>query len=159
MPARQDVVQQLAETRDQVSALVESAPEGAWRNATYEGWTCRDLLSHIASTSGPASFVLTLARVGAPGGSGAGGFDQDEFNRQQVAMRAERSVADVLNEIRSNIQRDIQAVEAAPEELLEKQFTAPWGVEGTVAEVIIASLTGHLGMHIADLRKGLAASA
>jgi hypothetical protein len=72
-------------------------------------------------------------------------------------MRAERSVADILDEIRSNIQRDMQAVEGASEELLAQHFVAQWGTEGSVAEVIIASHNFHLGMHIADLRKGLTA--
>ena len=90
-------------------------------------------------------------------GDGDGAFDGDAFNRDQVAMRKERSVADVLDEIRANIQRDIQAVEAADEGLLHKHYAAPWGAEGSVAEVIIISVNGHLGGHIADLRGALRA--
>ena len=156
MATRGDVLARLAQTRDELTVLVESAPEEAWQKATYEGWTCHDLLAHIASTSGPAGFILMMAKSGPPSGGGGPPFDQDAFNKQQVAMRAERSATDILNEIRSNIQRDIQAVEGASDELLQQHFRAQWGTEGTVAEVIIASHNFHLGMHIADLRAGLA---
>jgi hypothetical protein len=84
-----------------------------------------------------------------PGGQAA-------FNSQQVALRAGRSPAAVLDEIGANVQRDIQAVEAASEADLQKHFAAPWGSEGSVAEVIVASHDNHLGMHIGDLRRVLA---
>jgi hypothetical protein len=50
----------------------------------------------------------------------------------------------------------MQAVQSAPDELLQQHFVAPWAVEGSVAEVILASLEGHLGTHVADLRAALA---
>jgi uncharacterized protein (TIGR03083 family) len=155
MATRADVLARLAATRDEITALVEGTPESAWSGTTYEGWTCHDLLAHIASTSGPAGFILMMAKAGPPGGGGTA-FDQDAFNKQQVAMRAERSPVDILNEIRSNIQRDMQAVEGASDELLQRHFVAQWGTEGSVAEVIIASHSDHLGMHITDLRSALA---
>lgn len=155
MEARGDVLHKLAEVRDEITAVVESAPESHWSAGVYENaWTAHDLLAHIASTSGVAGYVLMMAKVGAPSGGEA--FDQDQFNGQHVELRAARSAGDLLNEIRSNIQRDIQAIEAAPDDLLSKHFVAQWGAEGSVAEVIIASLEGHLGEHIAGLRAGLA---
>lgn len=56
---------------------------------------------------------------------GGGGYDIDQFNAQQVAMRAERTVAELLDEVRSNLARDIAAVEKAPDEALAKRFRAP----------------------------------
>lgn len=154
MTTRGDVLAKLAQTRDEIAAAVEGAPEAAWGRTTYEGRTCHDLLAHIASTSGPAGFILMMARSGPPGG-GTLDFDQDAFNKQQVALRAERTPGDLLDEIRSNLQRDIQAVEAAPDELLAQHFVAQWGTEGSVAEVIVSSLDFHLGTHLADLKAAL----
>jgi hypothetical protein len=57
----------------------------------------------------------------------------------------------VLEEIRANIQRDIQAVESASDEDLSRQWKAPWDVEGSVADIIVMSIEGHLGTHIEDL--------
>lgn len=156
MAARSDVLHKLVQVRDEITAVVESAPESHWSASVSENdWTAHDLLAHIASTSGVAGYVLMMATVGAQSGGGEA-FDQDQFNGQQVELRAERSAEDLLNEARSNIQRDIQAIEAAPDDLLSKHFVAQWGAEGSVAEVIIASLEGHLGEHITDLRAGLA---
>lgn len=160
--SKQDVIDALNAVRSDMERLVEATPDGAWTKGVYEnGWNAKQLLAHIASTSGVATFLLTMAKLPEASGDASGSapaFDRDAFdrqndafNRQQVAMRSEKSVEDVLNEIRSNIQRDAQAVQVAPEELIAKHYRAPWGVEGTVGEVIIASLSEHLGTHIADL--------
>jgi uncharacterized protein (TIGR03083 family) len=156
MTSREDVIACLANFRDDLHALAEAASDSAWAGQTYEdGWTARDVLSHIASTSGAANFILMMARAGPSGAPGGAAFDNDAFNRQQVAMRAGRSVAEVLDEVRSNIARDVQAVQGAPDDLLQQHFRAPWDVEGTVAEVIVTSVNGHLGGHVADLRGAL----
>jgi post-segregation antitoxin (ccd killing protein) len=156
MASKSDVVRRLKATRDEISALVESTPAEAWAKPAYESWTCLTLLCHIASTSGVASFVLTLSRLPARPPGGGPAFDQAAFNAQQIALRAGRSPAAVLDEIATNVQRDIQAVEAASEADLQKHFAAPWGSEGSVADVIVASHDNHLGMHIGDLRRVLA---
>jgi hypothetical protein len=141
-----------------IERLVSSAPADRWNERAYEnGWNARELLSHIASTSRPASFILSLAQAPASAPVPAmAAFDQDAFNAQQVALRSSRSVAEVLAEISANLQQDIAQVRAADDALLEKQFTAPWGIEGTVGDVIVASLKGHLRMHLGDLEAALA---
>jgi hypothetical protein len=155
MASKSDVVCQRKATRDEIGALVESTPAEAWAKPAYESWTCLTLLCHIASTSGVASFILTLSRLPAGRPAGGAAFDQDAFNAQQVALRAGRSPAAVLDEIAANVQRDIPAVEAAADADLQKHFAAPWGSEGSVADVIVASHDNHLGMHIGDLRRAL----
>ncbi len=165
---RDDIVTALRDVRKRMEDAAASLPKDDWSSGVYEGgWNAKQLLAHIASTSGVANFLLAMANLPESPGAASGGapaFDRDAFdrqndafNRQQVGMRSEKSVEEMLDEIRSNILRDIQAVQAAPEELIAKHYRAPWGVEGTVGEVIIASLRGHLGTHVADLR--LAASA
>lgn len=154
MAERDDVIAALKNIREEIVTVAEGAPEGAWSAQTYEdGWTARDVLSHMASTTSVASVVLSMARAG--GNAGMEGFDIDAHNRQQVEMRADKSVSEVLDEIRANIQRDVQAVEGAPDDLLSQHFATPWGVEGSVAHVILEALNGHLGGHIADLRGAL----
>lgn len=156
MTSREDVIACLTNFRDDLLAIAEAAGDGAWSAQTYEaGWTARDVLSHIASTSGAANFILVMARAGPSAAGGDAAFDNEAFNRQQVALRAERSVAEVLDEVRSNIARDVQAVQGAPDDLLQQHFRAPWDVEGTVAEVIVTAVNGHLGGHVADLRGAL----
>ncbi len=155
--SRQDVLDELSSIRRDVEKLVESAPSPAWVKAVYsDGWNARQLLSHMASTSGVANFVLMLAQAPAGAGfPGGGAFDNDTFNAQQVGMRAERTTAELLDEIRGNLARDMAAVESAPEELLSKPFKAPWDVEGPVANVIVESLRRHFRGHLAELAAAL----
>jgi len=55
-----------------VVSLVETLPAPQWDAGVYEGaWNARQLLCHIASTSGVAAFVLTL--VQSSGGPPVGG--------------------------------------------------------------------------------------
>ena len=159
---REDAVRTIRAAGDELERLVHSAGKGAWSNEAYEGWTAKQLLCHIASTSGVAGFVLVLARNPGmtpgqqlPSRSG-GGFDQVEWNAQQVAMRQERPLEEVLEEIRGHLQGGIESVQAAPDELLGTHFRAPWEIEGTVAEVIAESVRGHLIMHLRDLAAALA---
>ena len=150
MSSRETVIACLRDVREQITAAVAAMPEGGWDKIIYEtGWDERELLYHIASTSGVTSFVLSMSKL--PKRTGGEPFDNDAFNRDQVALREGRSRADALDEIRSNIQRDIQAIEKASDEDLQRAWTAPWGMEGTVAEIIIAAVDSHLGTHVCDL--------
>jgi hypothetical protein len=156
MPTKTDVVQNLHDTRDQIIAVAESIPAGSWAATVYEnGWNARQLLHHIASTSGVAGFVLQMSKLPPPPPGGEP-FDNDAFNRSQVALREGNSSEDALNEVRANIQRDIQAIEAAPDAHLQRTWTAPWGNTNTVAAIIIDSMRGHLGTHVAELRAAVA---
>ncbi len=158
MASKKDVVAGLGDIRDQIVAVAESIPAGSWAATVHEnGWNARQLLYHIASTSGVASFVLTMSRVPAQASAGGGEpFDNDAFNRDQVALREGRSVSEALDEVRATIQRSIRDVEAASDDELGAHFTAQWGAEGTVAEVILNSLIGHLGVHVAELQAAVA---
>jgi len=151
MSSREAVIACLNDVREQITAAVAAMPESGWDASVYEnGWNQRQLLYHIASTSGVASFVLAMSKL--PKQVGGEPFDNDAFNRDQVALREGRSPAEALDEIRSNIQRDIQAIEKASDDDLQRAWTAPWGMDGTVADIIVTSVDGHLGAHLNDLR-------
>lgn len=152
---KEQIVQRQRMLRDELTTLVESAPAEAWHHGAYEnGWDSLQLLCHIANMTAPAGFILQMSRL--PASSGLGGqFDQDAFNRDQVKLRAGKSPSDLLAEAQMNLQRDIQAVESASDEDLERRWTAPWGTEGTVAEIIMSSLDFHLGQHVGDLQAAL----
>src|SRR5574341_490117 len=153
--SRQDVIDELTSVRQDLTQLVDSAPAAAWAKPAHsDGWDARQLLSHMASTSGVANFILTLAQ-GPAGAAGGGAYDIDQFNTQQVAMRADRSASELLDEVRSNIARDIAAVEKAPDGLLSKHFKTPWDIDGPVADVIVESLRRHFRGHLDELAAAL----
>ncbi len=156
MPAgKSDIIEVIRNTQGEVERLVSSAAESAWSKPAYDqGWNAKQLLCHIASTSGVAGFLVNMAK--APGAGGMGGdFDVDAWNAQAVAARQDKLIVEVLEEVRGNCQRDIDSVESAPDDLLTQHFKAPWGVEGSLADVILGSIEEHLMMHVRDLAKAV----
>ena len=152
MANKDQVIAKMQDLQDRIEQTVAAMPEVAWSKGVYEGgWNARQLLAHMASTSGTAGFILGMARMPSAPSLGAG-YDENAFNAQQVAARASKSISDTVAEIKGNFQRGIDAVRDAPDDLLTKHFRAPWEVEGEVGDVIVMSLEGHLGMHLADLR-------
>ena len=156
MPGRkEDVIAAIRNAEAEVERLVESAPEPAWSKGAYEqGWNAKQLLCHIASTSGVAGFLIAMAQASAGGGPGAD-FDVDSWNAQAVAERQDKAVEEIMEEARTNFRRDIAGVEAAPGDLLSRNFRAPWGSEGPLGDVIVASVQEHLMVHARDLARAL----
>lgn len=152
MASKDQIIARMQDLQGQIEEAVRSMPEHAWSRGIYEGgWNARELLAHMASTSGTAGFILGMARRPSAPNLGAG-YDENAFNAQQVAARENRSIADIVAEIKGNFQLGMDAVRDAPDDLITKHFRAPWNVEGEVGDVIVMSLDGHLGMHLADLR-------
>lgn len=155
MTTKEDVLEALQGFRTAAEELVATLPQSEWERGVYEnGWNAKQILAHLASTAGIASFVLTLARSGpvVSRREGDSDFDNDAFNAQQVAAREKKTVGALLNEIRDTLHRDKQVVTAAPDQLLASHYEAPWGEKGTVAYVIADSFNRHLGGHVDDLK-------
>lgn len=150
---RVEVIAAISSVREELERIVSSAGEDGWSHEAYEGWTAKQLLCHIASTSGVAGFLLAMAAN--PGASFGGAVDNDAFNAQQVAARQSKPVDEIVVEARTHLEEDAKRVAAASDELLNRHYTAPWGIEGRVADVIVDSLQDHLRMHIRDLGAAL----
>jgi len=152
MANKDKVIAEMQSLQREIEQAVSVMPEQAWAKGVYEGgWNAGQLLAHMASTSGTAGFILGMARMSSTPNLGAG-YDENAFNAQQVASRESKSIADIVGEIKTNLERGMDAVRDAPDDLLTKHWRAPWGVEGEVGDVIVMSLEGHLGTHLADLR-------
>ena len=150
-----EVVAAIRGAQGELDRLVSSTPEAAWSKPTYEqGWNAKQLLCHVAASSNVSGFLLAMARN--PGASFGGGLDQDEFNAQQVALRVSKTIAEVADEARGYLERDVDNANVAPDELLAAHYRAPWGYEGPLADVILDSLRDHLLVHLRDLAKAVA---
>ncbi len=155
MPAgKKDVVRAIRDSQREIEAVARSLSEEALAGGVYEaGWNAKQLLCHLAAGGGFAEFMLRLPQMPPlpPGVT----FHQDAYNAAEVATRQGKSLGELLDELRASSERSIAAVEAAPDALLASHFRAPWGIEGSLAEVIIESLREHVGMHLAELRAAL----
>lgn len=159
MTTKEDVIQALEGFQAAVEELAATLPKSEWEKGVYEnGWNAKQLLSHIASTAGVASFILTLARTGpvVSRRESDSDFDNAAFNAQQVTAREKKTVEALLTEITDTLHRDKQVVKAAPDQLLAAPFQAPWGEKGTVAYIIADSFSRHLGGHVNDLKAAVA---
>jgi hypothetical protein len=155
MASKDEIVARIQDVQGQIEQAVDAMPEQAWSTGVYEGgWNAKQVLAHMASMSGIASFVLNMANVqaAAAGGGLGANFDIDAFNSTQIAAREAKTPVELVGEIRSSFEKDISAVRAAPDDLIRKHYRAPWDVEGEVGDIIVGSLETHMGMHLADLR-------
>ncbi len=159
MPVKEDVVRVIRESLRDIEGFASSLPEAAWSTGVYEsGWNAKQLLCHLAGEGIFASLMISFAKA-PPSPDTLASFDQDAWNAAQVASRQAKSLAELLDELRSNCERSIAAVEAAPDELLSAHFRAPWdaeGPQGPLADVIIEALQDHVRTHLAELREAIA---
>jgi len=100
MANKDEVVRKMQELQEEIEEAVSAMPEDGWSRGVYEkGWNARQLLSHIASMSGTAGFVLGMARMPSAPGLGTA-FDEDGFNARLVAEREGKSTGELVGEIR-----------------------------------------------------------
>jgi len=150
---KDDILKALRESQKEIEEVASSLPEAAWSTGVYEnGWNTKQLLCHLTESSGVAAFLVGMAQAPSGGGGMPAGFDVDAWNGQRVAALQDKPLPELLGELRANTERNIAAVQAAPDDLMSKHIKAPWDVEGPLADVIVRSVREHGGMHLADLR-------
>ncbi len=150
--SKDDIVRAIREWQKETETVATSLPDSAWSSGVYEqGWNAKQLFCHLSESSGVASFLIGMAM--APVRANAGEpMDIDVWNAQQVSALQDKPVPELLNHLRSRSERDVAAVQAAPDDLLSRPIKTPWGAEGPLADVIVQSIREHGGMHLADLR-------
>lgn len=155
MPAsKNDIAKSMRDQQQEIEQVARSLPEAAWSKGVYEaGWNAKQLLCHLAESPGVAGFLVGLAKAPPSETTSASvGMDIDAWNAQRVAALEGKSLSELLDQLRVNSERNVAAVEAAPEELLAQPIKTPWGAEGAVADIILGSIREHGGTHLADLR-------
>src|SRR5713226_8673848 len=100
MASKDDIVCTMETLQQQIERAASALPPPGWSKGIYEnGWNARQILCHMASTSGMTGFTLNMANT--PAGSSLGAsFDVDAWNAQQVSERQGKTGHDLLAEIR-----------------------------------------------------------
>jgi uncharacterized protein (TIGR03083 family) len=152
--SKRDIIDAYQQSTRRLERITTGRSEEDLKKTTYEGWTAKHLICHMASTSGSAAFFIAMAQSG--GGMGAG-FDVDRWNAEQVAARRDKALEEILAELRAGHEASIKAVEAAPDDLLLKQVPNFEGSMSALADLIWGSATEHEAAHLDDLEKALGA--
>ncbi len=152
-PSKQEIIEAHNRIAGRLEALTSGLSEQDLAKSVYPGWTVKDLLCHLASTSAGAAFFIGMAQAGQQGMGPD--FDIDSWNAEQVLARRSKSVGDLVAEFRAGYEASIKAVEAASDELLAKQVPNFEGGISSLAELAIVFPTGHTADHLNDIDRAL----
>jgi len=162
VPSKQELLDALRASRDEVLATVRALPAARLEEGRYEnGWNGRQILAHVASIEWSYPRLIDIARSAAsdqpasqttgdpPTRAMRGG--NDAYNDRQVAKRAHLSPADLLAEFETNRAATIAAVEAADEPLFARTIRSAGGIVGPLAMVFHQVAVQHVLGHVRDI--------
>jgi hypothetical protein len=148
--------------RDVVERL-GSLPAEEFEKGRYEGgWNGRQILAHIASIEWTLPRLIEVAKGAVSGEqpkdkpAASSGFRGGNvgYNDREVERRAGASVAELIEEFRTNRAAIIAAVEALDDALLEVPVRSAGGVTGPLSRVYQVLAVMHVGMHVNDIAGG-----
>jgi len=150
--SKQEIISAYQQSARRLDGIVAGRCEEDLSKVVYVGWTAKQLLCHLASTSGSAAFFIMMAQSAQSMGAG---FDVDRWNAEQVAARQDRPLEEIMAEFRAGHESSIQAVESATDELMVKRIPDFSGGMSALADVIKGSATDHEAEHLDCLEKAL----
>jgi hypothetical protein len=124
------------------------------RPGSENGWTGRQQLAHVASTEWTIPKLFELAQADEAVQEAAAAFDNHAYNDRQVGKRADRTVAELLEEFQKNRAATIAAIEAADESLLSVKVKSAGGVHGKLGRVLQYLCVTHADEHVSEIKAG-----
>src|ERR1700693_5028061 len=110
--SRDELIAAIRQSARDIEEIALSLSDAALLTGVYEsGWNARQLLCHLTAGGSFASFMIVLAQRPPDRAQGEGGtFDQEAWNASEIASRAGKSVAELMNELRLSSERSVVAV-------------------------------------------------
>ena len=162
VPSKQELLDALRASRDEVLATVRALPPARLEEGRYEnGWNGRQILAHVASIEWSYPRLIDIARSAGPDERAAraagdpptremrGG--NDSYNDRQVAKRAHLTPAELLAEFEANRAATIASVETAEEALFARPIRSAGGIVGPLAMVFHQVAVQHVLGHVRDI--------
>ncbi|HEY5625540.1 MAG TPA: maleylpyruvate isomerase N-terminal domain-containing protein [Dehalococcoidia bacterium] len=153
MASKSGIIEGIRQVQAEAERVASEMPEGAWDKGVYEnGWNAKQILCHVALSANVPAFLIAAANAPEPAKMPGGGGDIDDFNESQVAMRMEKPVSEILEELNRTYEQAINVVHATPDELFAKQIRTPWQTEGELGALILdEDIRDHVLVHLADI--------
>lgn len=160
MTSREDFVAAVRGVDDRIAAIREQLLANGDKPLLEGTWRVRDALSHLAARANGVPRVL--ARVQAADNPSSGGAPAprniDEVNAGQVEERVDRTVEELLDEIRDGHAAALDAASAIDDATLARSI--PLGFrpgDATVAELLVMGGPRHDGNHLEQVEAALRA--
>lgn len=149
MTSREDIAAAIRETDGRLDRLRDRIVDNADTPLAQGEWRVRDALSHLAARSNGVDRIVQRARAIEAGTPMPAPTSIDEINAGQVEERRDRSVEEILDEIRAGHAAAIEALAHVDDDLLTTEI--PMGFrpgEIAVADMMIAGGPGHDNRHL-----------
>lgn len=145
---------ELVEAQQQLRDVLDRVGPDEWDSVSdNEGWTVRQLLTHL--TTSETGFVATLRRMAAGEGGVPADFDPNRWNAGQLRRRGEVPVDQLRSELESSHRAMLDLLEGCDNAALDQRGQLSIGVDGSTEDnfQLVAS---HKRDHTADIRSALA---
>ena len=127
-----------------------------WSRASpNEGWTVRDLLTHLATAE--AGFVPTLRRMAAGQGGVPADFDPNRWNAGQLRRRGEVAPDQLRSELEASHREMLALLDDLDDAALDHRGRLSSGVDGST-EDNFRLVASHKRGHTDDIRAALPSS-
>jgi uncharacterized protein (TIGR03083 family) len=149
--------QELVEAQAQLIETLDRVGSQDWsRQSPNEGWTVRDLLTHL--TTSESGFVNTLRRMAAGEGGVPADFDPNRWNAGQLRRRAEVAPEQLRAELERAHHEMLDFLETLDDTALDQRGHLSSGVDGST-EDNFRLVASHKRTHTQDMRAALADAA
>lgn len=139
-----------------LDVLDRVGPDDWLRPSPNEGWTVRDLLTHL--TTAEVGFVPTLRRMSAGEGGVPADFDPNRWNAGQLRRRGDSSPEQLRTELESAHGSMLALVDSLDDAAFDHRGHLSSGSEGST-EDNFRLVADHKRAHTADIRAAFATSA
>jgi len=156
MATKQEIYEGVRGVEERLVRFLPGIRENLERPLLTGTWTVHDALCHLAAdTNAVARFLQRLERIDRGEPPRPAGFNLDEHNEKQIALRKGKPIDDVVAEIRKGFAADIMGVESIPDAALEHQIPGFGGNPTLASDSLSFTLVRHNHIHLDDIEKAL----
>jgi uncharacterized damage-inducible protein DinB len=145
--------QQLIEAQQELREVLDRVEPGAWISVhANEGWTVRDLLTHL--TTAETGFVGTIRRMAAGQGGVPADFDANRWNAGQLRRRGEASSDELRSELEKSHEDMLALLDGLDDAALDHRGYLSSGAEGSTEDNVLLVIS-HKREHTSHIRSAL----